>query len=97
MNTEENVGGSTTDAMEVDGGPASDEVDISTERVQEFETMLGQHVVANHLDQISITEIEQLVNRESAVPYTRNQITAILERMQDSNRIMISDGIVRII
>ena len=48
-------------------------------RVQTFETILGQHVIVNHLDQISITEVEQLINRESAVPYTRQHITSILE------------------
>lgn len=44
-----------------------------------FESILGQHVLANHLDQISIAEVEEVVNREAAAPYSRLQITSILE------------------
>nr|CAD1826666.1 unnamed protein product [Ananas comosus var. bracteatus] len=93
-----NAGGSAGgDPMEVDVDHVSDHEDLSAERIETFESILGQHVLANHLDQISISEIEQLVNREAAAPYTRRQVQSILERMQDSNRIMIRDGIVRII
>lgn len=48
-------------------------------RIEAFESILGQHVLANHLDQISISEIEQIVNREAVRPYTRHQISLILE------------------
>jgi hypothetical protein len=36
-------------------------------------------VLANHLDQISINEVVQTVNRESAAPYTTRQVETILE------------------
>jgi len=48
-------------------------------RIEAFEEILGQHVLANHVDQISIDDIEQTVNRESAAPYTRRQVEFILE------------------
>ncbi|WOL13625.1 DNA replication licensing factor MCM3 [Canna indica] len=48
-------------------------------RIEAFESILDQHVLANHLDQTSIAEIEQLVNREATMPYTRRQISSILE------------------
>lgn len=48
-------------------------------RIEAFEAILGQHVLANHLDQISIDEIEQTVNREAAAPYNRRQVEFILE------------------
>lgn len=48
-------------------------------RIEAFESILGQHVLANHLDQISIAEIEEIVNREALRPYTRHQISLILE------------------
>jgi DNA replication licensing factor MCM3 len=83
--------------MDVDVGNASNDQDVPAERIEAFEAILGQHVLANHLDQISIDEIEQTVNREAAAPYNRRQVEFILERMQDANRIMIRDGIVRII
>ncbi|XP_010905758.1 DNA replication licensing factor MCM3 [Elaeis guineensis] len=99
VNNDGNVDGGSTrmDPMDVDVDHASASEDISAERIETFESILGQHVLANHLDQISIAEVEEVVNREAAAPYTRPQITSILERMQDSNRIMIRDGIVRII
>ena len=48
-------------------------------RIEAFEAILGQHVLANHVDQMSIDDIEQTVNRESAAPYTRRQVEFILE------------------
>ncbi|XP_062191035.1 DNA replication licensing factor MCM3-like [Phragmites australis] len=90
-------GSSGNDPMDVDVGNASNDQDVPAERIEAFEVILGQHVLANHIDQISIDEIEQTVNRESAAPYTRRQVEFILERMQDANRIMMRDGIVRII
>ncbi|CAM0955006.1 unnamed protein product [Alopecurus aequalis] len=94
----EDVHGSTgNDPMDVDASNASKEQDVSTERIQAFEAILGQHVLANHVDQMSIDEVEQTVNRDAAASYTRGQVEFILERMQDANRIMIRDGIVRII
>uniref|UniRef100_A0A1D1YJK2 DNA replication licensing factor MCM3 n=1 Tax=Anthurium amnicola TaxID=1678845 RepID=A0A1D1YJK2_9ARAE len=94
-----NAGGESVaaNAMEVDEAPTVEHGDIPSDRIEAFESILAQHVITNHLDQISISDIEQLVNREAAIPYTRHQISAILERMQDANRIMIRNGIVRII
>ncbi|KAH0459614.1 hypothetical protein IEQ34_012428 [Dendrobium chrysotoxum] len=86
-----------TDAMDVDEVHEVGTEEISPQRIEAFETILGQHVLANHLDQISISEVERLVNREAPAPYTRRQVESILERMQDANRIMIRDGILRII
>lgn len=48
-------------------------------RIEAFEAILGQHVLANHVDQMSIDDIEQTINRESAAPYTRRQVEFILE------------------
>jgi DNA replication licensing factor MCM3 len=48
-------------------------------RIEAFEAILGQHVLANHVDQMSINDIEQTVNKESAAPYTRGQVEFILE------------------
>lgn len=48
-------------------------------RMEAFEAILGQHVLANHVDQMSIDEVEQTVNRDAAVAYTRGQVEFILE------------------
>ncbi|OQU81624.1 hypothetical protein SORBI_3006G087500 [Sorghum bicolor] len=90
-------GSSGNDPMDVDVGNTSRNQDVPAERIEAFEAILGQHVLANHVDQMSIDEIEQTINRESTAPYTRSQVEFILERMQDANRVMIRDGIVRII
>lgn len=90
-------GSNGDDPMDVDGSNASKDQDVSSQRIEAFEAILGQHVLANHVDQMSIDEVEQAVNRDAAATYTRGQVEFILERMQDANRIMIRDGIVRII
>ncbi|KAM0947007.1 putative DNA helicase [Dioscorea sansibarensis] len=91
----EGGGNATVDAMDVDEDHAGN--DISPERLQIFETILGQHVVSTHVDQISIADIEHIVNQRADECFTKRQISSMLERMQESNRIMIRDGIVRII
>ncbi|XP_042440568.1 DNA replication licensing factor MCM3-like [Zingiber officinale] len=88
---------SMVEPMDVDADHGVNEVELPPDRIEAFEAILGQHVMLNHLDQISIDEIEGLVNRETTNRYTRRQISFILERMQDSNRIMIMEGVVRII
>nr|ACF80527.1 unknown [Zea mays] len=90
-------GSSGNDPMDVDVGNTSNDQNVPLARMEAFEAFLGQHVLANHIDQMSIDEIEQVVNRESTAPYTRSQVEFILERMQDANRVMIRDGVVRII
>ncbi|AQL02478.1 hypothetical protein ZEAMMB73_Zm00001d045525 [Zea mays] len=42
--------------------------------IEAFEVILGKHVLANHVDQMSTDEDEQSINRESIAPYTRSQI-----------------------
>ncbi|KAG0469228.1 hypothetical protein HPP92_018556 [Vanilla planifolia] len=73
------VDGRNADPMEVDEVQAVERLEISLERIEAFESILGQHVLANHLDQISISEVELIVNREAPAPYTRPQVESILE------------------
>ncbi|PKA54358.1 DNA replication licensing factor MCM3 like 1 [Apostasia shenzhenica] len=97
LGAEADADGRGIDAMEEDENHAAGIEEISVERIETFETILGQHVLANHLDQISISEVERLANRDSSASYTRREVELILERMEDANRVMIRDGIVRII
>ncbi|XP_078437546.1 minichromosome maintenance (MCM2/3/5) family protein [Wolffia australiana] len=80
------------DNMEVD-----EPAEVPLDRIEAFESILGQHVLANRLDQISIADIERLVNEAAPAPYSKRHVSSILERMQGANRIMIRDGVVRII
>ncbi|XP_042479202.1 DNA replication licensing factor MCM3 homolog 3 [Macadamia integrifolia] len=87
--------GSTTDAMELDDPPVAESgLSISPERIEAFESVFGQHMRANHLDLISISEIEKVVNTVAAVHYTRPEIMSLLENLQADNRLMIVDGMV---
>ncbi|KAF5194125.1 Dna replication licensing factor mcm3 [Thalictrum thalictroides] len=85
--------GATADAMDVDEPPAG-QTNISPERVEAFGSAFGQHMRANHLDLISIADIEQVVNMGAGVSYTRAEIVILLERLQEDNRLMIVDEMV---
>lgn len=85
----------TMEAMEVDEPPLADtSIDLSRERIEAFDSAFGQHMRANHLDLISITDIEKVVNTGALVRYTRAEIISMLERLQADNRLMIVDEMV---
>ncbi|XP_052179334.1 DNA replication licensing factor MCM3 homolog 2 isoform X2 [Diospyros lotus] len=85
------------DAMEVDDPPAAQSsANITSERIEAFNTLFGQHVRENHLDRISINDIETAVNSRSAVPYSRAEIMALLEKLGDS-KIMIHEDTVYVL
>ncbi|XP_077250981.1 DNA replication licensing factor MCM3-like [Tasmannia lanceolata] len=93
-----------SDPMEVDDSSAAQadpaaqpDRDISAERVETFNTIFGQHMATNRLDLISIMEIEQIINQGVAVPYTRQDVESLLEKLQTDNRVMVIDGMVHII
>lgn len=93
-----NTGGRTTDPMEVDeSSTAQQELDISAERVETFNAVFGQHMAANRLDSISVSEVEQIANRQAAVPYTMQEIKSLLEKLQDANRLYIVGEMIHII
>ncbi|KAK9706936.1 hypothetical protein RND81_07G162000 [Saponaria officinalis] len=83
----------TTEAMEVDEPPANSEI-VSPERVEAFNTIFGQHMTANHLDTIHISDIDSLMNAGPANNYTRPEIMFLLERLQTDNRLMIVNDMV---
>lgn len=47
--------------------------------MEEFASLFGQHMRANHLDVISVSDIEIAVNLEAPVPYSRPEIVRLLE------------------
>ncbi|PON50787.1 DNA replication licensing factor Mcm [Trema orientale] len=90
-------GGSTTDAMDVDEPPPQAAGDLSPERIEAFNSLFGQHMRANRLDLISIDGIEEAVNSRADFRYSRAEITSLLEKLQDANRVMVVDGTVHMI
>ncbi|KAG8365611.1 hypothetical protein BUALT_Bualt18G0123800 [Buddleja alternifolia] len=88
-----NNGGSTaatgdTEAVEVDEPPAS-EVNISPERLESFSAALGRYRHAQHVEQMSIADIEGVVNSGGAVPYSAPEIMSLLEIMHEKGSLMI--------
>ncbi|KAL5731836.1 DNA helicase [Ranunculus cassubicifolius] len=79
--------------MDVDDPPApTDQSEISSERMKAFEDVFGKHMMAKHLEQISISDIEQVVNMGGAGHYTRAEIVIMLEGLQRDNRVMLADN-----
>uniref|UniRef100_A0A1J3IFD2 DNA replication licensing factor MCM3 n=1 Tax=Noccaea caerulescens TaxID=107243 RepID=A0A1J3IFD2_NOCCA len=99
-NATANVESETADPMEVDE-PTVEQFSgtVSAARIEAFERVFGQHMRTNRLDDISIAEIETVVNNNGvgASRYSADEIMALLEKLQDDNKVMISDGRVHII
>ncbi|KAK7399782.1 hypothetical protein VNO78_10973 [Psophocarpus tetragonolobus] len=87
-------GSTSLDAMGVDDQAA---VELTPERIEAFNSLFGQYMRANRLDLISIADIEDVINRGAASPYSAADIRLLLERLQDDNRVMIVDGMVHMI
>ncbi|KAK2383744.1 Minichromosome maintenance (MCM2/3/5) family protein [Trifolium repens] len=87
---------STSDAMEVDDVSEAPQpaVGLTPERIEAFNTLFGQHMRANRLDLISITDIEDVINRGAGSTYSSADILLLLEKLQEDNRLMIVDGMV---
>ncbi|CAI8617765.1 unnamed protein product [Vicia faba] len=89
---------STSDAMEVDDTSAAQPaVGLTPERIEAFNSLFGQHMRANRLDQISIADIEDVINRGAGSTYSSADILLLLEKLQEDNRLMIVDGMVHMV
>ncbi|XP_009128851.2 DNA replication licensing factor MCM3 [Brassica rapa] len=99
-NVSANAESETADPMDVDEPPAEQfSGTVSAARIETFERVFGQHMRTNRLDDISIADIETVVNNNGvgASRYSADEIMALLEKLQDDNKVMISDGKVHII
>ncbi|XAR59321.1 DNA helicase [Bertholletia excelsa] len=86
-----------TEAMDIDEpSEAQPSSNLSPERIEAFNSLFGQHVRENHLERITIGDIETAVNTKAAVPYSREEIMSLLEKLGDS-KIMIHDDTVYIL
>ncbi|KAL5054703.1 hypothetical protein RYX36_035385 [Vicia faba] len=89
---------STSDAMEVDDTSAAQPaLGLTPERIEAFNSLFGQHMRANRLDQISIADIEDVINRGAGSTYSSADILLLLEKLQEDNRLMIVDGMVHMV
>ncbi|XP_071715954.1 DNA replication licensing factor MCM3-like [Rutidosis leptorrhynchoides] len=81
-----------TEAMDVDEPPVAQPT--SSERVAAFRSAFEQHRHETRFEQISIAEIERVVNVGAVVPYQRAEIMTLLESWREESRVMIVDDIV---
>ncbi|XP_031481612.1 DNA replication licensing factor MCM3 homolog 3 [Nymphaea colorata] len=75
--------------MEIDGSAEVPDVNIPSERVDRFNHKFSAHMRTSHLDVISISEVEQIVNLGTVPPFSRVEITVMLQKLQADNRVMI--------
>ncbi|KAL1567464.1 DNA replication licensing factor MCM3 2 [Salvia divinorum] len=77
-----------TEAMDVDS-PPTNEVNISSERLDAFIAALGRYRHAQHVEQMSIADIDGVVNSGAGAPYSAAEIMSLLEIMHDKGSLMI--------
>ncbi|WCJ27378.1 DNA replication licensing factor MCM3 [Euphorbia peplus] len=89
------VGGSTTDAMEVDDPPTEQaSTELSPERTEAFNAAFRQHM--RYLDSITIDELEMAING-GGTQFSRDEIMILLQKLHDENKVMIADGKVHMV
>ncbi|CAH1423979.1 unnamed protein product [Lactuca virosa] len=86
--------GTETEPMDVDEPPVGQGQTTSAERIAAFRSAFEQHRHEKRFEQITITEIEQVVNIRAAVPYSRAEIISLLESWRDEGSVMIVDDVV---
>lgn len=47
--------------------------------MEAFDSILGQHMRANHLDVISIADLDRITNADATTSYSRAEIMFLLE------------------
>lgn len=96
--TQSTVPDETAEDMDIDGLNVASEMDISTEREDRFNAAFSQYMMVNHLEQISMDRIGNVVNRGNTHdPFTQAEITCLLQRLQTANRLMIMDQVVYLV
>ncbi|KAF9684170.1 hypothetical protein SADUNF_Sadunf04G0089900 [Salix dunnii] len=88
--------GSSKDAMEVDDYPPAEQAtaELSLERIEAFNLSFREHM--RYLDSITIDDLEKVVNT-GGVPYSREEIMLLLQKLHDENKVMIADGKVHMV
>ncbi|KAJ7557099.1 hypothetical protein O6H91_05G111400 [Diphasiastrum complanatum] len=73
------------------------DMDISSERVEEFNLAFAQHITATRVDNLSIQVITSTVNATNRNPFSQEEITCLLQRLQAANRVMIVGDTIHIV
>ncbi|KAK2976476.1 hypothetical protein RJ640_020517 [Escallonia rubra] len=67
---------------------------FASDGIAAFNSAFENHRHSHRLEQLSIGEIEVVVNNSTAVPYSRAEVIFLLEKLRDEGRVMIAEEIV---
>ncbi|CAI9087943.1 OLC1v1022151C1 [Oldenlandia corymbosa var. corymbosa] len=73
------------EAMDVD--PTGTDGNTSSQRLEAFRAALGKHRHTQHVEQMTVAEIEGVVNTGVSVPYSNAEIMSLLEIMEAENKL----------
>ena len=69
-----------------------------THRLSKFRHSVVQAFTLEHSQSLPVDQLTQLVNAEhQQTPFSSTEVTAALDRMQDANQVMVSEGVVFLI
>ncbi|KAL3700526.1 hypothetical protein R1sor_018548 [Riccia sorocarpa] len=88
------VGRGTNDS---EAGTSAGTGEVSAEREERFQLAFAQHMRANRLERVSMGEITAVVNAGNGRAFSAGEIRWILEKMQNNNRVMVSEEYIHII
>ncbi|KAM1008264.1 hypothetical protein PS1_004681 [Malus domestica] len=88
---------STTEPMDVDPRTESAATNNSSERLKALTDVLNQVRTVQRSESISVEALENAVNDGASVPYSRTEITFLLEELRRRNIVMVDGGTVFII
>ncbi|XP_004628339.1 DNA replication licensing factor MCM3 [Octodon degus] len=75
----------------------SQKVELSESRLKAFKVALLSVFREAHAQSVGLTHLTASVNRDKEEPFSAEEIQAALDRMQDDNQVMLSEGIVFLI
>ncbi|XP_005377713.1 PREDICTED: DNA replication licensing factor MCM3 [Chinchilla lanigera] len=72
-------------------------VELSESRLKAFKVALLNVFREAHAQSVGLTHLTESINRDKEEPFSAEEIQAALDRMQDDNQVMLSEGIVFLI
>ncbi|GLJ15710.1 hypothetical protein SUGI_0258600 [Cryptomeria japonica] len=98
IQTQSTIPEETAEEMDIDSTNAESSMDISSEREARFNNTFSQYMMVNHKENISMDEVARVINRGNTHdPFTPAEISCLLQRLQNANRLMVADQSVHLV
>ncbi|KAM6181251.1 DNA replication licensing factor MCM3 isoform 2-T2 [Erethizon dorsatum] len=75
----------------------SQKVELSESRLKAFKVALLNVFRDAHAQSVGLTHLTESINRDKEEPFSEEEVQAALDKMQDDNQVMLSEGIVFLI